>query len=256
MSTGTVSNWMILNPITSTIGPGQWNCGPTDGRSGTPGIKCTGTYGSAFHLDTSYLITPALNLSGYTGNIYLQFDTKTSDIILGDTIEVMAIHDTTHPESGASYLSPALAPVFTNGDATDWVTHVANLTAFKSTPFFIAFRYTSPSTSGNIWYLDNVNTTTLPITLGLPTVERSKISVLVAGPAGPSDIKLNCDAPVAGTYQVVLTDMPGRAVYNNTMTLSAGFTEFDIKGLNLAPGMYFLKLGNGQYLGTAKVMIQ
>jgi hypothetical protein len=52
-----------------------WNCTP-DGEGGTPGIQCYGNYNGSNYLDTAWLFTPQLDLSGYTGNVYFQFDAK------------------------------------------------------------------------------------------------------------------------------------------------------------------------------------
>ncbi len=256
-TSGMPSGWSTFNPITSTIPNGMWSCAPTNGRAGTPGMQCTGTYSSAFHLDTSFLLTPALNLSGYSGSIYLQFDSKTTNIYFGDTLHVEVVYDSTHPDSGAHVdLTSSLAPVFGPGDSTGWVTHVADLTPFKSTPFYIAFLYNSPVTSGNIWYIDNVNTTVSPVTLNVPGINNRQLQLSVSGCSTGNEVGVFYRVTEAGEYQVSLFDVTGRIVYKNMLEIKDIASEIELKGLNLNPGVYILKLGNESVSGFTKVFVR
>ena len=71
-----LTDWLVVNPISGTSPAGAWTCTATDGRYGTPGMECTGYYGGSYNLDTSYLITPLLDLSSYQ-RAFLHFDSKT-----------------------------------------------------------------------------------------------------------------------------------------------------------------------------------
>src|SRR5665213_870884 len=77
-----------------------------------------------YHLDTSFLITPLIDLSGYT-TVFLQFDTKTSKIVLGAQFSVEIVHAPVNPDSfGVTVL--AESPVFGSDDSSRWVTHVVD----------------------------------------------------------------------------------------------------------------------------------
>src|SRR4051812_20398288 len=78
-ATGFPSNWMLVTPPSIAFDAlGQWRCGPSSGRGSSSGILCSGYYAGSNHLDTSYLLTPLLNLSSFApGLAYLNFDTKT-----------------------------------------------------------------------------------------------------------------------------------------------------------------------------------
>ncbi len=253
-------DWTYYNPVAATVPDGQWTCAPAGGRSGTPGIACTSVWGTpaAYHFDTSYLVSPALNLSGYTGSIYLHFDTKTSNINLAGRLAfIVSSSDTTFDTVGGAIFADRtaeLSPTFSNDDSTDWVTHVADLTAFKaSAPLYVAFRYTADNASGSTWFIDNVFTTTFPA--NVPQLDKTVLSLKVVGASTSSMITLSCETGTAGKYHLGIYDMLGREVYQEEMSLFSSKATYPIKGLNLAPGMYLIKMNNGLVYSTAKTVI-
>ncbi len=259
-ATGFPVDWSSYNPLPATIPNGQWACAPAGGRWGTPGIACTSVWGTpaAYHLDTSYLVSPALNLSGYAGSIYLHFDTKTSNINLAGRLSfIVSSSDTTFDTTGGAIFADRtteLSPTFGNDDSTEWVTHVADLTPFKtSVPLYIAFRYTADNPSGSTWYIDNVFTTTFPA--NVPILDKSTLSLSVIGASTSSQITLSCETGSAGKYHLGIYDMLGREVYQEEMNLFGSKATYAIKGLSLAPGMYLIKIGNGAAYGTVRTVI-
>ena len=261
LSSGTPMDWTYFNPLSSTIPDGQWACAPLGGRYGTHGIACTGVWGTpaAYHLDTSYLVSPALNLSGYTDSIFLHFDTKTSNIDLAARMSIIvSSSDSTFDTAGGhtfSDVSGALTPLFGNDDSTEWVTHVANLTPFKTTtPLYIAFRYTSTTTTGSTWYLDNVYTT--PFSTQVSDPQKNSLSLDVIGSSTSSRITLSCKTTSPGLYQLAVYDMLGRQMYKGETNMKSDKTTYTIDGLDLAPGMYLVRMSNGIAYGTAKTVVQ
>ena len=67
--------WSEINTV-APLSALAWTCAPLDGRWGTGGIECNSYYSGVNYKDTAWLFTPQLDLSGYTGNIYLRFDSK------------------------------------------------------------------------------------------------------------------------------------------------------------------------------------
>jgi hypothetical protein len=254
---GFPSYWVYYSPPTFVHDPrGDWTCAPTGGRSGTPGISCTGQYDSMDNLDTAYLISPLLNLSSYSpGHIYLDFDTKTTILHLGGKLAVLAIRsDTT---VGAGSIMTDLSPVFGIPDSSDWVTHHADLTHLEdSGDFYIAFRYTSTTTTGSIWYLDNINTTIYDISLGVSGQQQEILPMKVIGASTPDHITLSYTSPIAATCQLSLYDMLGRKVYGDVIDVRQGEATYTISNANLHPGMYCAKMGNGMTYGIARVIVQ
>ena len=258
-STGFPLDWTYYNPLPASIPSGEWACAPGDGRSGTSGISCTGVWGTpaAYHWDTGYLVSPQLNLSGYSGSIYLHFDTKTNKINLaGRLAMVVTSRDTIFDTVGGVFSdrTDMLAPLFGNDDSTEWVTHVADLTPFKSsTPLYVAFRYTSDDMSGSTWYIDNVFTTTFPA--HVQQIDKSVLSLSVTGTSTSSQITLSCQTGTSGKYHLGIYDMLGREVYQEDMNLFGSEATYPIKGLNLAPGLYVIKMGNGETYGVTKTVV-
>jgi len=229
---------------------GGWNCSPTDGRNGTGGMECTGYYNSANHMDTAYLISPQLDISGYTGNVYIQYDTKTTDTTTS-FLAFMPFRDSTYNPSDTSAL-PA-TPALGLPDVSGWVTHQTDITAFKGAPFYFAFRYTSNPFYAPIWYLDNVLLTGTP--LSSSEINRSVIPLTVVGNSGPDQIRISYSIVESGTYCLSVYDMMGRTVSYENIFANAGRSGYTISGLQLHSGMYFVKMSNGNVYGTAKTMI-
>jgi hypothetical protein len=256
------SGWVFYTPLTATIPMGQWTCTPALGRpnlSGgpTPGIMCTGTYGSpaTFHLDTSYLISPVINNPvTYNGHFYLQFDTKTSVFHPGSRLDIL-VTDTTiiSPGTVIVNIDSLITPVFSNGDATNWVTHQADISRFKGT-FYLAFRYSSTVDSGSTWYLDNVNTSLSR--LAVSTITDKALPLTAIGVSTGYSITLSYTIQSPGIHFIVITDLMGRVVYNERINVATGTQNHTINGLGLHGGMYFIKMGDGNVLGSTKVIIE
>jgi len=251
-------NWYYYTPThLGTIPLGEWTCTSVNGRGGTPGMQCSGTYSSTYHLDTSFLVTPLLDLSSYTGNVYIQFDTKTSNIVLGDTLTAEVVDYPPNPDSAFHVsLSSSMTPVFGNDDSTNWVTHVANLTSFKASPFYVAFRYTSPATSGNTWYLDNVYIRSYNVTLGIAGETPGDVLLSISSPQLANQVNYTCSSPDPGIYRVALVDVTGRIIVHEQVYVSDIPTSHSLSVPSLSQGIYFLKIGNERTFGATKVAIR
>ncbi len=257
---GFPSDWSYFNPIAATIPDGQWTCAPGNGRWGTNGIGCTNVWGTppSYHLDTSYLVSPGMDLSDYPGDIYLHFDTKTTKINLGGKVSMFISSDSMVFDTlgGGTFLdiTSTLSPTFGNDDSADWVTHVANLTPFKSlTPLYVAFRYTADNSTGSIWYLDNIFTTTFPV--NVTRIDKNVLALKVIGNSTSSHITLASRAAPPGMYHISIYDMQGREIHREDVTLIDSEATNTINGLNLLPGMYLVKMSNGAAYGTVKTVV-
>lgn len=263
-------SWDVYNPINSTIPHGQWQCAASYGRSGTTGISCTGLYGPAplpltYHIDTSFLISPELDLHGYTGNIYVNFDTKTTNFNLGAKFEIFVSGDSTMGYDTSSSVTDtvynrtsATLPIFSINDQTDWVTHQVDITAYKHiVPLHIGFRYTSASGSvGSRWYLDNIETTTTPLGIDVIYPSSDKHSLQVKGSVNSGTLTLTMDVLTSGNYDISVLDMTGRTIYRQQVSLQAGQSVKSFSGFNIPAGLYLVKMGNETSFGTAKVYAQ
>ena len=256
-------HWLEFNPLPGTAPMGEWVCTPTNGRPAstsaqTPGMMCTSVYGSpmAYNLDTSYLITPMLNISSYApGKIYLRFDSKVSNINLGGRLSVIESYDSSFHFISDTDITGASLPLIGSGDSSAWVTHEIEITRFEVVGnFYIGFRYTGTTTTGSIWYLDNVNTSRY--SLHTENVQTSYLPLTVVGQSSPDQITIAYSTPHALYYQLGVYDMMGREVYKETLNAAGGFENYTISGLHLRPGMYCIKMGNDSNYGFAKTIVQ
>lgn len=257
--------WITYNPIMGTSPAGKWQCAATSGRSGTPGTSCSGLYGTplTYHHDTSIFVSPELNLTGYAGDIYVNFDTKTSNYNLGAKMEILASKDSTMgtdtlaSTSDTIYnLTPAMTPIFGNPDQADWVTHQVDLTPFKSVvPLYIGFRYVSfDGTNGSRWYLDNIMTTTVQL-VNVEQLTGNSKRLQVSGNVQNGTLRLALGVPATDKYDLTITDMAGRQLHHQQVALQAGENSITLTDLSFATGMYIVKLANAHSFGVTRVPV-
>ena len=253
--------WSHFNTTVTTPPEGSWTCGNAYGRSGTPGISCTGYFGSpaTVHSDTAILISPQINLLSYTDSIYLNFDTKTTRINLGAKLQLIISSDTSFTDTTTHPV--ALRNVFDSHDSADWVTHQANLTEYKyNTHFYVGFRYTSEAgtTIATRWYLDNVRTTTtrLDLPAGVRDMDQPLSSFRIAGTATTDKITIAYNTTSQGIYTVSICDITGRVLHSERIQAQYDNATYNISGLQLGKGLYIVRMGNETGQATAKALVQ
>lgn len=259
-STFVPTNWWYYNPIWITDPMGAWQCSSTDGREATPGVKCTGIYGTPaiYHLDTSYLLTPKLNIDTFSSAapVYFRFDTKNTKVNLGARLSVEYRTDTPLKTGVFTDITPGITPVFGNDDSTGWVTHEVNISALRGADFYIAFRYTSTTTTGSIWYLDNVKMSRNSVVSQPVLLPLQALRVSLGEQCTRNEVTINYETAKSGLCNVVLYDMLGREQYNRTVELHAGIGSYRIDGLSLSDGMYYVRVSDGKNYGGTKLMIR
>jgi len=234
--------WSKYSPPPTFIPYGEWGCSP-DGEASTPGVACTNFFSGSYHIDTSYLFTPALNLSGYT-HVYLHFDTKTSKIHHGARFSAYRVVHADSMVTLDTMDALAMTPVISNSDSSDWVTHELDLSGYVGyPPIYIAFRYASADTNGSVWYLDNVNTSTA--SLNVARIAEQTTPVNIVGNATNSQVTVSFNARENRNYRVMIYDMLGREYYQGDISAGKGVVTRTITGLNLSGGFYFLKMSDG-----------
>ena len=256
---GMASGWLVFTPVPGTDPQGAWTCSPNVGRDLSNCVICSGTYSGHYHLDTSYLLTPLLDLAVYNGGrIFLNFDSKVTSLApSGDTIAVLLTTDTGTIADTTPFtnMTGAAVPAIGSGDVSGWVTHQLDMSPYINIGAFrIAFRYISVASAGNEWFLDNVNLSRTP--LQITDADKQTIPVTVVGASTSNKISLSYSCAEAGPGHLALYDMMGREVYKENIALAAGQNTHTINDLGLVPGMYVIKLGNAAAYSVAKVMIQ
>ena len=256
-SSGIPSGWLYFNPVAGTDPKGAWTCTSSNGRDATSGMKCTGYYDGDFHLDSSFLITPKLNLSGYAENVYLSFDSKATKIHNAGKLTLIVVRDTIfNPDTAYEDISPMLTPIIGPDDSTDWVHHSIDITAYahSTMPFVLfAFLYSSTSTSGNIWYLDNVAISTVN-SVAKPEIN-TLLPISVIGESTPNNINIQFTAQTGGDYTVCLQDLNGRVCFTEHTKAHIGQNTIKIANQQLTKGLYVIKINSATTAGTTKVVV-
>ncbi len=235
-----------------------WTCGPTDGRTGTPGMGCNNFDGVGYFVDTAWLFTPQLNLSYYTGNIYLQYDTRFASNAgrLAVLVSNTYIPGGGDPNLGGQTwydVTSSMSPVIGGSSSDSWETVQVDLTPFASSPMYVAFRYTSDITGSGKWVIDNVKTTQQK--LGIEETGIARLPLTVIGNSSAGSITLAYSLTTAGQYDIAIYDIVGRKVYNEPLVANAGNGSHSITDISIHSGMYLVKMSNESNYGTAKVII-
>jgi hypothetical protein len=247
------TEYNVIPPVTALA----WACSPLGGRSGTPGMSCNSYYSGIHYLDTAWLFTPQLNLVGYNGNVFLRYDSKYEHSAAKLSVLVSSEYTKyTVPDSAGvdwTDLTSTITPVIGNDDSTDWVTHSVDLTPYKNAPVYVAFRYTSTTSKGGIWTLDNIMTTPFP--LNIKDAATEKIPFSLVGICTREQIPVAFNAYSDDTYSLTLVDMVGREIRKESVKVYGGYNTYTITGLSLQPGIYCLRLSNGYRSAVIKVVI-
>ena len=251
------SQWSEYNVIPPTTAL-AWTCEPLGGRFSTPGIVCNSYFLGIHYLDTAWLFTPVLNLGGNTDHIYLRYDSKY--VFSASKLHILVSHNyiayTSPDTAGVDWydITSTIAPVISNSDSTDWVTHFIDLTPFKNSPMMVAFRYTSTTASGGTWALDNIMTT--PWGLHVGNLDRELVPLTIIGNSTPANINISFTSTAAASYKLSIFDNLGREVHIENITAHSGTQNYSINELQLHAGIYCVKLSNGTTYGVAKTVVE
>lgn len=250
------SEWNVIPPVAGLA----WTCTVLGGRDGTGGMQCNSYFSGTHYLDTAWLFTPQLILSGYTDSVYLRFDSRYN--FSGARMQVLYNHhyyagnppDSIGVPSTWGDLAARTTPVIGPDDSTGWITHYVNLTSYKSSPLYVAFRYASTAAAGGSWTIDNVMLT--PFAQGVNDVVRKDLGLTIIGNSSNDKITFSCSFPTSGNYDVAVYDNIGKVVYKSSIYAGGGIQSHTIGSLTLGKGMYFVRVGNSTAYGVAKTIVE
>ncbi len=221
----------------------------------------------AANQDENWLITPKLDLSSYAGSIFLNF--AASYYYPGDSLHIMVSNNYVagyNPDSSIyswtelQHFGVMLYDTFYYVTGT-YDEFQSDLTPFKSSPVYVAFKYTSSTSAASVWDLDSVTTGTTsfgPIPgegTGFQNLTKQMLPVSVFGMSTSSEVKVAFDVP-QGQYDLAIYDLPGRKVYNRSISSQGGNQTTLLTDANLTNGMYILKIGDGTAYGVTKFTVQ
>jgi hypothetical protein len=141
----------------SVAGPQTWGC--TDfGRGGTKAIRMNGFLGSAI-ANEDWLISPLVSLST---NPSLSFYSQFSFAGNGLQLKISTDYNGSDDPSTATWTDlngnfPTVAVASTSMALSDWTLSNVDLSAYASQNIYVAFMYTSTSTSAARWTLDEIS---------------------------------------------------------------------------------------------------
>ena len=241
-------------------GDQTWQCYSQYGVSNSRCLEINGYQAGANWANEDWLLTPRMNLSGYSGSIYLNFFSiwKYS----GDSLHVMVSNNYTlgaNPSTTGTWTELAHTGASFAGDTGVYYQFQVNLTAYKATPCFVGFKYTSTTSDGSRINIDSVYTTTTSITGGggshaaVANVNAENINLSVVANNSANELTVSFDV-MAGNYSIELYDMVGRKIRKETFNAKEGAQLYSIQNCALIPGMYIVKLSNESSVGVAKVI--
>ena len=229
------------------------------GMNNSPCVEFNGYQGGADHANDAWMISPKLNLTGYS-SIYLNF--AAVYLYVGDSLHVKVSTNYSGTGSPAATGVTWAEPTHT-GLMRDDSNNVSNLRLFQinlapyiSAHTYIGFEYKSTDSSGSRWTLDSITTSGVINThVGVNNVKEEKLDLKVIGKSTSSQIKVAFNVP-AGDYTLNVFDMVGRKVADVFINAIDGNQEYTISNLNLNKGMYIVKLGNESSYDVAKTIVE
>ena len=144
---------------------------------------------------------------------------------------------------GTNMITAALPPAISNLSTPVWI----RISALAST-----------TGSGNrtTTGIDDFHLTWTLSGAGIKNVSASGNTALtLIGNATSEKMTFTYDVEEAGNYTLNIYDMTGRILHTENVNAQAGGQALTVSGLNLTPGMYIARIGNGSTTAIARVAI-
>ncbi len=216
--------------------------------------------------DHDDIYTPAFNLNGISGGLYLNFRSiagTTSGGSVGDSMEIDistnggARWTKIGGVSGTNLANgPRMAAEFVPTASSIWKAHSISVPAsYRTNQTFFRLRYW-PGDYGNNCYLDKFTIGAVPEEVTDEIVRSNDIKVY------PNPTENGCNvvfgASADATVIVTVKDVTGRQVYStSTLGQASQYTEIHIeKEVFGAPGMYFVTVTSNGFSATEKLMVK
>ena len=249
--------WSSYNVLGTTQ---NWQCYSKYGLGNSPCFQINGYQGGADNANENWLFTPKLDLHTYST---IKFNFYANYYYAGDSLHIMVSHNYSGAgdpnASGVTWTELTHTGIMQYDTAYNTNIYMAfqcDLAPHKSTPCYVAFKYTSTTSDGSRWDLDSVFTSGIgggPS--GLTNINEEKLSLKVIGTSTSDKITLGCDV-AEGKYNLAIFDMVGRKLYDETINAQAGEHTYSINNINLAKGMYVVRMSNENSFGVAKTVVQ
>jgi hypothetical protein len=239
----------------SVTGTQTWRCG-NQGHTGNNSVYINGGFSGGANDNKDWLITKAkVNLATVT-NPVLEFWIKTK--FTGATTKDVLVstnYSGTGDPTGATWVS---VKDVTAETATDWTLFSnISLAPYKTTPFYLAFKYESMAASGGAqeWSLDDIKIKAGTGT-GIESRKNNTMGLAVLGEANTGRIALGLTIKEASAISISVYDITGRKVYGASSNMQSGFNKYVIENISLNAGLYVIRVNDGKQYDVVKTMIQ
>jgi len=129
-----------------------------------------------------------------------------------------------------------------------------NLTAYKNTPFYLAFTYECGTNGAYELTYDDIKVENK--TTGINTVKGASVDLQVLGMPTYNTIELNIDMKNSDKLEIGVFDMMGRRVAVRNHNAQAGSNRVSLTDLNLSTGMYVIQVMGQKGFGTVKAVVR
>lgn len=245
----------------SETGAKFWGCSRF-GRKVTGGTDTTGIYinggsgAGVSEANKDWLITNApLDFSAMSNPTLSFWQKKRFDGTATRTIKISTDFVFGTDPTTATWTTltvPALNNAPTGENTWSQVTGI-NLTAYKGTPFYLAFTYECGTTGTYELTYDDIK---VENPTGIKTVNGATLGVQVLGEATTNQINLNVEAKANDNIELQLFDLLGRKVATQKANIQSGANRLSFTGLNLNAGMYVIRVISANGFGTVKAVVK
>jgi hypothetical protein len=137
----------------------------------------------------------------------------------------------------------------------DW-TPIADidLAPYKDTPFFLAFVYSCEVNGAYELIYDDMKVT--DEALAIPIVQHDRLYLQVIGEATIDCINLAVIYHKDASFSLNIFDLAGKNLYKNQLDIKAGKGIYPIKNTGLMPGIYLIRINDGESYGSVKVQVK
>jgi hypothetical protein len=239
---------------TSVTGTATWKCG-TQGHTGNNSVYINGGFSGGANDNEDWLITRAKVDLNTVSNPVLEFWIKnrysgatTKDVLVSTT------YSGTGDPNAATWVS--VKNVSTDA-STEWkLFSNVSLGAYKTTPFYLAFKYVSMSTSTGAqeWSLDDIKIKGGGT--GIADKKADELGLMVLGNATTSQILLGLDLKKNSRMEISVYDATGRKVYDAKTAMQSGHNQYKVENISLNAGLYVIRVSDGEYYNVVKTIVK
>lgn len=235
----------------SALGNEEWRC-TTFGRNDSNAVRMNGYANGGNRDNEDWLISPPLDFSGMTSpqlNFWSKLRFPASNIK-----EVMV--STNYSGLGDPTLANWTA-LQVNGWATldtNWKQFTnTDLTPYKASNFFIAFKYSSDTSDADEWSLDDIIITNGNVSTSF--LAGRDIAIKVLGDVG-SQLTIQLSAAEAANLDYAILDISGRRINSGSLSVLAGKQIYQIDADRLSSGVYLLQIRDAHASHALKFLVK